>query len=595
MEFAQAMTDLKVLLPNVECAEFSWESVGALLVKRYQKNEKERKGALQISDEANPATNNSKTESFFPSLTLNKFFTKQRLRFSVGVCSRNISALNGAQADADGPCEFIDDDLLVRRITVSHSDSPPNPCLQLTGISQLRQLLDTDDVFVFVRMANNSTFYVFGLKQDAVANSALDVKSHEMAINPDDGLTKRDVVFELDKLTSGKQPRQSYPLPKPFVLLAGISGTGKTRFVRTQAKLGPSDGSNYELIPVRPDWHDPSDLLGYVSRIGGIRFVSTPLLRFMAKAWRNAVKNVNGDRLELNDLDKIETFWLCLDEMNLAPVEQYFADFLAIVETRKWEGSVYSCDPLLRIGDLQVSSDVIAELGDTLGFKPDDALWQYFVRGGMPLPPNIIVAGTVNMDETTHGFSRKVIDRAFTLDYGAFFPNNFSEYFVTSNQPVKLTFPRWTYVSKKDLENVPADKDGSKSIAFLERVNSNLRGTAFELAFRALNELLLAVVSFRPTDDIELVSVWDDFLMTKVLPRLEGDSDKLQFNGQESLLTKLNVTIGNELGVEKYQERVDILATRTDKEHSKIKWRSVVALGRMQKLLESQSFTSFWP
>lgn len=89
-------------------------------------------------------------------------------------------------------------------------------------------------------------------------------------------------------------------IPKPFLLLAGISGTGKTRFVREQAAAHRGgDLSNHCLIPVRPDWHEPSDLLGYISRIGqdGPRYVVTDLLRFVVKAWQDAAASSTAAEL----------------------------------------------------------------------------------------------------------------------------------------------------------------------------------------------------------------------------------------------------------------------------------------------------------
>ncbi|MBI3229501.1 MAG: DUF3578 domain-containing protein, partial [Burkholderiales bacterium] len=114
-------------------------------------------------------------------------------------------------------------------------------------------------------------------------------------------------------------------LPKPFLLLAGISGTGKSRFVREQARVVDPDLNNFLLIPVRPDWHEPSDLMGYVSRINGEEYVATDFLKFIVKAWLAAVASSEKDSYQLKPLADIPSYWLCLDEMNLAPVEQYFA------------------------------------------------------------------------------------------------------------------------------------------------------------------------------------------------------------------------------------------------------------------------------
>ena len=325
-------------------------------------------------------------------------------------------------------------------------------------------------------------------------------------------------------------------LPKPFLLLAGISGTGKTRFVREQAAAHNKGNSNYCLIPVRPDWHEPSDLLGYISRIGleGPCYVVTKLLVFIVAAWQNAFFSVEENKLICKHAAEMTPYWLCLDEMNLAPVEQYFADYLSVLETRKWENEEYSCDPLLVSDTIKLLKPDKPDIGQEklrkdlkLIGEENDALWAYFLNNGISIPPNLIVAGTVNMDETTHGFSRKVIDRAFTIDFGVFYPNDYGHYFESPIRHKTLSFPLLSQVSQEDLSVVSADTDGQNSIDFLTAINTVLKGTPFELAYRALNELLLAVVSFAPKDDLELQAVWDDFLMSKVLPRIDGDTEKL--------------------------------------------------------------------
>ena len=392
------------------------------------------------------------------------------------------------------------------------------------------------------------------------------------------------------------------PLPKPFLLLAGISGTGKTRFIREQASAHCNDDLyNYCLIPVRPDWHEPSDLLGYISRIGqnGTHYVVTDLLSFIIKSWKDAFESATETELICKDPIEMTPYWLCLDEMNLAPVEQYFADYLSILETREWHDGVYSCDALLKPAILnQLNKNGLNTLREEL--KLNDAqyegLWAYFVKQGIPLPPNLIVAGTVNMDETTHGFSRKVIDRAFTIDFGIFYPNDFEKRFEPETQAITLTFPSLTQISKDDLSNIAADSDGLKSIKFLTELNLILKDTPFELAYRALNELLLAVVSFNPKDEVELQAVWDDFLMSKVLPRIDGDSDKLKANGDDSsLLTKLADKLKMSLSAI-VEERPDLLRVYINKNDTLlVDCRSIKKLAWMQSRLKSNGFTTFWP
>lgn len=389
-------------------------------------------------------------------------------------------------------------------------------------------------------------------------------------------------------------------IPKPFLLLAGISGTGKTRFVREQAALHRNAyPTNHCLVPVRPDWHEPSDLLGYISRIGqdGARYVVTDLLRFVVKAWQDAKALASATELVSKPPAEMTPYWLCLDEMNLAPVEQYFADYLSVLETREWADGVYRCDPLLKSATIEqldaVGQDELRnQLG--LGAKHDD-LWQYFTAVGIPLPPNLIVAGTVNMDETTHGFSRKVIDRAFTIDFGAFYPNDFADFFAPTTLPVALGFPVLSGVTQDDLAAIPADADGAKSLAFLGAVNGVLKATPFELAYRALNELLLAVVCFQPKDDAELQAVWDDFLMTKVLPRIDGDAEKLGVNDEISLLTKLLSTIDEQLKLIISERRPDLLREEIGGGVCMVDCRSKQKLAWMQERLRMNGFTTFWP
>ncbi len=402
-----------------------------------------------------------------------------------------------------------------------------------------------------------------------------------------------------------RKPHSTMPLPKPFLLLAGVSGVGKSRFVRKQAEIHNVNMQNYCLIPVRPDWHEPSDLTGYVSRLGarGPRYVVTDFLVFLVAAWKDAVDSVSEGQIGWKSVEEMTPFWLCLDEMNLAPVEQYFADYLSILETRKWSGGGYFCDPLLKAAVLnQLDGDGMAEFWADAGLSGDgpkeEGLRDFFLNdfGGIPLPPNLIVAGTVNMDETTHSFSRKVIDRALTLDFGEFFPNDFSEFFEPSTMARPLGIFRTADVKKGDLSDVEADPDGARTIAFLSEVNNVLEGTPFELAYRALNEALTMVLCFRPKDEARLQAVWDDFLMTKVLPRIEGDGDKLAYDGERSLLTKLFEVLGRELSAIWDGGRVDFFRVNVKGDAELlVDCRSRRKLLWMEKRLKTSGFTSCWP
>ncbi|WP_233986203.1 MrcB family domain-containing protein [Pectobacterium versatile] len=404
--------------------------------------------------------------------------------------------------------------------------------------------------------------------------------------------------------------RDTTPLPKPFLLLAGISGTGKSRFVREQAEATGSRQETYCLVSVRPDWHEPSDLLGYTTRLNNnAEYVITDVLQFIVKAWKTiaetgvqiAGNKTSGNR---NDLQAIPPYWLCLDEMNLAPVEQYFADYLSILETREWEWAddefTYQCDPLLKASVIQsLSDDKRNELCKKLKLAPTSALWLEFSENGIGIPFNLLVAGTVNMDETTHGFSRKVIDRALSFDFGDFFPNDFNEYFSPTVASKKLTYPIYSS-AVKNKERLPViDADGKASIQFLHALNTVLDNTPFKLAYRALNELLLSVISHQPEDEMQLQAVWDDFLMCKLLPRIEGDSDKLaQHDIDESLLIKLSGILKENLSAiwNQPNARQDFYREKQqDGETIMIACRSRAKIDWMQNKLAQSGFTSFWP
>ena len=436
-----------------------------------------------------------------------------------------------------------------------------------------------------------------------------------------------DVNLETNQHSS-QAVRKTQALAKPFLLLAGISGTGKTRFVREQAKTSGKFSETYCLTSVRPDWHEPSDLLGYISRLNGAsEYITTDVLQFIAKAWLSiAASSLNieaqesdgpGKRLvvtgDRDALEQVFAYWLCLDEMNLAPVEQYFADYLSILETREWnwkeDGSfTYSSDALLTPSTIKEVADS-DKLREALGFGNGEhnELWSLICQYGLGIPFNLIVAGTVNMDETTHGFSRKVIDRALSFDFGEFFPNNYDAFFTPTSFNKPLSYPVWSHASKTDLAHT-FDADGSKTVAFLSTVNAVLKNTPFELAFRALNELLLAVASSQPKDDLTLKAVWDDFMMCKVLPRIEGDTDKLRTSDGTPLLAALNTVLEEQLAPiwqaeeDNAGQRPDLYRVKAvddgateDEKVLHIPCRSKAKLMWMNDRLESATFTSFWP
>ncbi len=491
-------------------------------------------------------------------------------------------------------------------------------------ISRGNKLRFFKDKFIF-----DSKYYYLSNQWTDGTDSRLDIQTLIKIFNQiydEYEIVKVNEYYILQSI--GKYENQK--LSKPFLLLAGISGTGKTRFVREQAKASGQFNETYCLVSVRPDWHEPSDLLGYISRLsnhGQAEYITTDVLQFIAKAWRGIADkgltieaqhiDEQGERLVVagnsDVLNEVLPYWLCLDEMNLAPVEQYFADYLSISETREWcwdgDTFTYSSDALLKPATINAVADT-EKLRKDLGFEAVEynELWQLICEHGLAIPFNLMVAGTVNMDETTHGFSRKVIDRALSFDFGEFFPNDYAEFFEPTIGNKALSYPVLSHANYSQDKLPSIDSDGQKSIDFLDAVNTVLDNTPFRLAYRALNELLLAVISEAPDDQdtLHLQAIWDDFLMCKVLPRIEGDSDKLMTDdSQQSLLQKLSQCLTTQLAEiwneaegagtarpDLYREKA---ATEGDAKVLRIACRSKAKLEWMQKRLERSGFTSFWP
>lgn len=343
---------------------------------------------------------------------------------------------------------------------------------------------------------------------------------------------------------------------KPFLLLAGISGTGKSRIVKQMAFDSCPDNArlrsdltspgNYCLIEVKPNWHDSTELIGYESKIGGAHYQLTPFVKFLAKAmlYPNA------------------PFFVCLDEMNLAPVEQYFAEFLSVLESRtKIDGHIVS-EPLIKADvfnkyDLTKSlfsheeisssySEVQGTVEPTTEYGMEAEVYEKLKEYGLRIPENVVVIGTVNMDETTHQFSRKVIDRAMTIEMNLPEGNPFMDFFANaselaySSNPTSASLYLATETKASEVVNTLAEDNAEKTewlkdevATFLTNLNDALDGTPFKVAYRVQNELMLYFYQLWLEDkaahwrDI-LKTSCDQILMMKVLPRIEGDEELLE-------------------------------------------------------------------
>ena len=353
---------------------------------------------------------------------------------------------------------------------------------------------------------------------------------------------------------------------KPFMLLAGISGTGKSRIVREMAKAcwkegdeeyGKNNPRNFCMVQVKPNWHDSTELIGYVTRISGTpEYIPGPFLRFLAEAIK----------------EPTVPYFLCLDEMNLAPVEQYFAEYLSVIESRKLnsDGTI-TTDPIIKPEDTQEYHDLIGKLlGDEERLKGTS----------LTIPQNLFVVGTVNMDETTFSFSRKVLDRAMTIEmnevdlHGGLEKGTGNEIGYIGNSIIGTAAEGCDiYEDNRELCD--------QVLAYLEKVNKVLEGTPFKIAYRTRNEFLMYAVNRKLlAPDSQLWQTLDEMTSMKILSRIEGDSDRT-----EKLLTELKKLVNEHIA--------NAIPTPED---GSPKPTSITAtkIDEMLDKLNKTSFTSYW-
>lgn len=467
----------------------------------------------------------------------------------------------------------------------------------ITGdiFSFVKHNCDFGDIVVFSTTRSNSQFkfhvikrtdsefsgYDHALNLFGSRSGVINETTHLIASIDDEVVEK--IHKELDS-DSDLIPYLTAIRTKPFLLLAGISGTGKSRIVRKLAQAtndidfaADYDGddrwkmhspTNFCLIQVKPNWHNSMDVVGFKSNIGGAHYEFTPFIEFIAKAWHYPDT----------------PFFLCLDEMNLAPVEEYFAEFLSAIESRSYnQDGEYETDPIIKpfreFGE-EVAIEMVQHLlGEKMENIDDDRQLSHvgwrFLNKGLSLPKNLIVMGTVNMDETTFSFSRKVLDRAMSIemnevDYDAFLTGATEEDvpLLTGCNKLMVDRPINAQLVKNDIE-------ADKIIGYLKSVNALLEGTPFKLGYRAANEAFLYVSAAKMFGSDDLGSALDKFTVMKILSRIEGDDSKLKTKSGDDLLPAL----------------LDLLTNQFSEEGKSI---SVQKLTEMNDILTRDHFVSFW-
>ncbi|PEE40546.1 MrcB family domain-containing protein [Bacillus pseudomycoides] len=323
---------------------------------------------------------------------------------------------------------------------------------------------------------------------------------------------------------------------KPFVILSGISGTGKTKIVQWFAEsLGATEeNGQFTLIPVRPDWGDSSDLLGYVNIQG--EFQERPLIQVLKKATENPEK----------------PYFVVLDEMNLARVEYYFSDFLSVIESRRWEEGV--C----------VTSAVLPES---------------IVGERITIPSNVYVIGTINMDETTHPLSKKVLDRANTIEFNQVKLDSFE--FLMDVEEVQAKCVSNSSLTAKFLhlkECFQLNKDLVKKVSYiLIEMNEILELVGAQVGYRIRDEICFYMAYNEKSELLSFDEALDYQIYQKILPRIAGSDGRTEEALKKLYTLCTNQELDNE-GVMSYAKYP----------------RSAKKLSHMLRRFEYDGFTSFW-
>ncbi|MEM8599166.1 MAG: AAA family ATPase [Bacteroidota bacterium] len=332
---------------------------------------------------------------------------------------------------------------------------------------------------------------------------------------------------------------------KPFLLLAGPTGVGKSALPRL---LAEATGSTHTMLPVQPDWTDAGDTLGYVDLAS--RFRPGALLRTARRALDSPARQHIA----------------VLDEMNVARPEQYLASVLSRLEARSHAASMAN-DPLLDLDGV-----------------PEP--W-----ASVSLPSNMSLVGTVNVDESTIPFSRKVLDRAFVLEFGttALQPWRTSEsgsepasgLLPTHGWPATAWQPRArSLASIRDL--TPEERSLVRhATTVLTEVDALLRPAGFAVGYRTRDEVALFVLHASETPDAfrseggTAVDPLDLALMAKVVPRLAGGSRAFG----EALRSLLGWSVEANPEADTVGARFPFTASR---------------LARMAEAWASEGYASFW-
>jgi 5-methylcytosine-specific restriction protein B len=277
-------------------------------------------------------------------------------------------------------------------------------------------------------------------------------------------------------------------LTKPFVILTGLSGSGKTKLAQAFVKWICQEETQYRIIPVGADWTNREPLLGYPNALKPEEYVKpdSGVIDLIMQASSNP---------EL-------PHFLILDEMNLSHVERYFADFLSVMESNE---------------EIPLYAEGIVNNG---------------VPSKLKLPANLFIIGTVNIDETTNMFSPKVLDRANTIEFRI--NNNEMKNFLDTENDLDMKAllgkganMATNFISLSNNKSFTT-KDRDEINKTLLNFFGELQKTGAEFGYRSANEILRLINQLDTLDNkITTSEKIDIAIMQKLLPKVHGSRRKL--------------------------------------------------------------------
>jgi hypothetical protein len=366
---------------------------------------------------------------------------------------------------------------------------------------------------------------------------------------------------------------------KPFVILAGGTGTGKSMAALNVAKKLAPGVNNYEFVAVGADWTDNRPLLGYENILRAETTYTVPkTLEIIIEAGRKPQ----------------EPFFIILDEMNLSHVERYFSDFLSIMEAKKV--------------NREASTIKLHSRKD--GMRPTDGN----LRGGtgaaddlrvpdrIEWPSNLFVIGTVNVDETTHMFSPKVLDRAHVIEFK---PDRDAVKNGMGASPAQANAGEWLKIgsdmvslargfaeaeeAKRDFSEALSKPEQDEAIRAIMGFWDVLEGTRFKFSYRTGQEALRYVrtvkwLARRHTEAIggntSMDALLDLAILQKILPKINGSA--------ETLMTRLQPTKSEQDDKQEPEPLLKALLVPCEKLKE-----SAAKVNSMQATLEAEHFVSF--